>query len=152
MYVGLFGPYHNSPALTWITDFQHAYVIFLHVYTHGGPWFIVSSEGFLWSLDRIGLRWNLRAGTKPSTEWRPHSIVLNFGFWEWVFMLCASDSPLIDFHCQQFCICWCSFLQEHYHQKFTLNQNCCFQKKKKKIFFSKERCLLGQNTTCKFLG
>ena len=38
----------------------------LHVYTHGVPRFIVSSEGLLYSLHRNWLRRNLRAGAKPS--------------------------------------------------------------------------------------
>ena len=49
-----------------LQDIQRVYGIALRVHAHGGPRFIASSEGLLWSLYRIWLRRNLRAGAKSS--------------------------------------------------------------------------------------
>lgn len=79
---------------------------FLRAYTHslGGPWFIISTAGLLWSLPRIWLGRNPRgveslARNSRSPMWWLHPTVLNLGIQQRALLLCASySSPLLFLH------------------------------------------------------
>ena len=66
VHAGLFGCFYNPLNSEMDCRIFSMCVVYLHAYIHGGPWFIVSSEGLSSVLHRICLWKNLRVGTKPS--------------------------------------------------------------------------------------